>query len=86
LRKLDIPVHWAFADDDRNVPTALCVERLRALEPGHDYSWTIVHSTHTVLDLPSRLNSDTARSRGCASPLWPDVARFVREHGIVSPG
>ena len=34
LARLSIPVHWVFADDDRNVPTELCIERLQKLAPG----------------------------------------------------
>ena len=83
LRRLSIPVHWVFADDDRNVPTELCIERLRALLPGHDYSWTVVHATHTLLELPSGLNDDIARSRGFASALWPDIGDWLRARRIV---
>jgi pimeloyl-ACP methyl ester carboxylesterase len=83
LRKLSIPAHWVFADDDRNVPTTLCIERLRSLQAGHDFTWTIVHATHTLLDIPSGLNSDIARSRGFAARLWPDVGRFLRAHRIL---
>jgi dienelactone hydrolase len=83
LRKLGIPVHWVFVDDDRNVPTALCIERLRALQGGHDFTWTVVHATHTLLELPSGLNVDIARSRGFASGLWPDVGAFLRKQGVV---
>jgi dienelactone hydrolase len=83
LRRLSIPVHWVFTDDDRNVPTELCVERLRAVESGHDFTWTIVHATHTLLEIPSGLNVDIARSRGFASTLWPDVRDFLRAHGIA---
>ena len=86
LRRLGIPVHWVFADDDRNVPTQLCIERLRALQDGHDYSWTVVHATHTLLELPSGLNAEIARSRGFATELWPDVGAFLRTHGIVRNG
>ena len=43
LRRLSIPVFWVFTDDDRNVPTQLCVERLEQLRPGHEFSWTVVH-------------------------------------------
>jgi pimeloyl-ACP methyl ester carboxylesterase len=83
LRKLTIPVHWIFADDDRNVPTQLCIERLQQLQTGHEFSWSVVHATHTLLDLPSGLNVDIARSRGFATTLYPEVGRFLRAHAIV---
>jgi pimeloyl-ACP methyl ester carboxylesterase len=83
LRKLTIPVHWIFADDDRNVPTQLCIERLQQLQTGHEFSWSVVHATHTLLELPSGLNSDIARSRGFAATLFPEVGRFLRSRQIV---
>ena len=83
LRKLTIPVHWVFADDDRNVPTQLCIERLQPLQAGHDFTWTTIHATHTLLELPSGLNSDIPRSRGFGSTLFPSVAAWLTEHKIV---
>jgi pimeloyl-ACP methyl ester carboxylesterase len=83
LRRLTIPVHWVFADDDRNVPTELCIERLRPLQAGHDFTWTTIHATHSLLELPSGLNSGLARSRGFGSTLFPSVAAWLREHKIA---
>ena len=84
LRRLPIPVHWVFADDDRNVPTELCVETLEQLKAGHDFTWDVVHATHTLLDLPSGLNSGIPRSRGFATELFPSVGAFLRRVGVVS--
>jgi dienelactone hydrolase len=83
LRKLSIPMHWVFADDDRNVPTQLCVERLQQLQSGHDFTWSTIHATHTLLELPSGLNADVPRSRGFASTLFPSVAAWLAERKIV---
>jgi pimeloyl-ACP methyl ester carboxylesterase len=83
LRRLTIPVHWVFADDDRNVPTQLCIERLRSLQAGHDFTWTTIHATHTLLELPSGLNADIPRSRGFGSTLFPSVAAWLTEHGLA---
>jgi pimeloyl-ACP methyl ester carboxylesterase len=83
LRKLTIPVHWIFADDDRNIPTQLSIERLRKMKAGHDFTWSVIHATHTLLDLPSGLNDDIARSRGFATTLFPEIGRFLRSHRIV---
>jgi pimeloyl-ACP methyl ester carboxylesterase len=83
LRKLSIPVFWVFADDDRNIPTQLSIERLQQLQTGHAFSWSVVHATHTLLELPSGLNADIARSRGFATTLYPEVGRFLRAHAIV---
>jgi pimeloyl-ACP methyl ester carboxylesterase len=85
LRKLAIPVHWIFGADDRNVPTALCVERLQELQAGHDFSWTVVHATHTLLELPSGLNKDIPRSRGFAATMFPSLSDWLREKKIVRP-
>jgi pimeloyl-ACP methyl ester carboxylesterase len=84
LRRLAIPALWVFADDDRNVPTELCVERLRALRAGHDFAWTVVHATHALLDLPSGLNADIPRSRGFASRLFPALRDWLRGRGVVA--
>jgi uncharacterized protein len=84
LAKLAIPVHWVFADDDRNVPTELCIERLRQLRPGHDFTWSVIHATHSLLDVPSGLNADLIRSRGFGSGLFTSVGRWLRERRIVS--
>jgi hypothetical protein len=83
LRRLTIPVHWVFAADDRNVPTQLCIERLQPLQQGHDFTWTTIDATHTLLELPSGLNADIPRSRGFGSTLFPAVATWLAEHKIV---
>jgi fermentation-respiration switch protein FrsA (DUF1100 family) len=83
LRELAIPVHWLFADDDRNVPTGLCVERLERLKQGHDFTWDVVHATHTLLELPNGLNESIPRSRGFARDLFPSVGAFLRRIGVA---
>jgi pimeloyl-ACP methyl ester carboxylesterase len=83
LRKLSIPAFWVFADDDRNVPTQLCIERLTALQPGHDFTWTVIHATHTLLDLPSGLNDEIPRSRGFGAGLFSRVAEWLRARAIA---
>ena len=83
LRRLSIPVHWVFADDDRNVPTDLCIEALQGLKDGHDFTWDVVHATHTLLELPSGLNSDIPRSRGFARGLFPSIDAFLRRIGVA---
>ena len=83
LAKLAIPVFWVYADDDRNVPTDLCIDRLQALKPGHDFSWTVLHGTHALLELPSGLYSSLAQSRGFLDGLYPAVGDWLRSRGIV---
>ncbi len=83
LRKAAIPIHWVFADDDRTVPTQLCIESLERLRPGHEFSWTVVGATHTLLELPSGLNADIPRSRGFARGLFPSVGEFLRRIRVV---
>jgi dienelactone hydrolase len=80
LRRLTIPAFWVFTDDDRNVPTQLCIERLEQLRPGHDFSWTVVHATHSLFDLPGGLNSALPRTRGFAVGLWSRVGGWPRDH------
>ena len=84
LAKLSIPVFWVFADDDRNVPTELCIERLQALKSGHDFSWTVVEGTHALLQLPNGLYSSLAQSRGFLTGLYPAVGAWLRSRSIAS--
>jgi dienelactone hydrolase len=83
LAKLVIPVFWVYADDDRNVPTELCVERLQALKAGHDFSWTVLHGTHALLELPTGLYSSLAQSHGFLDGLYPAVGDWLRRRDIV---
>jgi dienelactone hydrolase len=84
LRKVRVPIHWVFAEDDRTVPTRLCIESLEHLRPGHDFSWTVVDATHTLLELPSGLNVDLPRSRGFGRGLFPSVGSFLRRIGVAA--
>jgi dienelactone hydrolase len=84
LAQLSIPMFWVFADDDRNVPTELCIDRLQAARAGHDFSWTVLHGTHALLQLPSGLYSSLAQSRGFLGGLYPAVGDWLRSRGIAS--
>jgi dienelactone hydrolase len=84
LAGLSIPVLWVYGDDDRNVPTKLCLERLELLRPGHDFSWVVLHTTHTLLDLPSGLNADVPRSDGFARGLFAALDGWLRARHIAS--
>jgi pimeloyl-ACP methyl ester carboxylesterase len=84
LAKLAIPVFWVYADDDRNVPTELCVERLQALKAGHDFSWTVLHGTHALLELPTGLYSSLAQSHGFLDGLYQAVGEWLSSRGITS--
>lgn len=83
LARLSIPVHWVFADDDRNVPTELCVESLRKLTPAHDFTWSVIHATHTLFDLPSGLNRDIPRTRGFGAGFFSGIGDWLRSRSIV---
>ncbi|MGZ4348576.1 MAG: hypothetical protein ACXVFB_15165, partial [Gaiellaceae bacterium] len=76
-------VFWVFGDDDRNVPTALCVEALQQLDAGHDFSWQVLPMTHALLELPTGLYASLARSRGFAPGLFPAVGDWLRGHGLT---
>jgi dienelactone hydrolase len=83
LAKLAIPVFWVYADDDRNVPTELCIDRLQTLKAGHDFSWTVLEGTHALLQLPDGLSSSLARSRGFLTGLYPAVGAWLRSRSIA---
>jgi dienelactone hydrolase len=84
LRRLSIPVFWVYGDDDRNVPTELCVERLRTIAAGHDFTWTVLPMTHALIDLPNGLYSSLSRSRGFNAGLFPSVGDWLRRRRLVS--
>ena len=86
LRALSIPVLWVYGDDDRNVPTELCVERLRSIQAGHDFDWVVLHMTHALIDLPTGLYASLPQSRGFTAALFPSVGAWLAAHGVaVSP-
>ncbi len=84
LRRLSIPVFWVYGDDDRNVPTELCVERLASIRAGHDFSWVVLPMTHALIDLPNGLYSSLSRSRGFNAGLFPAVGDWLRSRRLVS--
>ena len=83
LRKLTVPALWLFGADDRNVPTELCVERLQALEDGHDFHWAVLQSPHTPFLLPTGLLASLPRSPGFDPAFLPAVGDWLRGHGIT---
>jgi pimeloyl-ACP methyl ester carboxylesterase len=83
LQRLTIPVFWVFGDDDRNVPTPLCVERLQPLQAGHDFSWTVLPMAHSLIDLPSSLYSSLRQFRGFAAGLFPVIGDWLRSRRVV---
>jgi uncharacterized protein len=86
LRQLRIPALWMFGSDDRNIPTELCIERLQALEAGHDFSWTVLPTTHTPLVLPTGLLSSLAQSPGFDPRFFPAIADWLRRHDLTAGG
>jgi pimeloyl-ACP methyl ester carboxylesterase len=83
LRKLRIAALWMFGGDDRNVPTELCVERLKALKPGHDFTWAVLPTAHTPLVLPTGLLSSLPQSPGFDRGFFPAVAAWLRGHKLT---
>ena len=83
LAKLDIPMLWVFGDDDRNVPTELCVAALQKLRAGHDFTWAVLPMTHALLLLPDGLYSSLGRSPGFAPGLYPAIGDWLRSRGIA---
>ena len=84
LRKLTIPALWMFGSDDRNVPTELCVARLQALKPGHDFSWVVLPTAHTPLVLPTGLLSSLPQSPGFDRGFFPALAGWLRDHSLIA--
>jgi pimeloyl-ACP methyl ester carboxylesterase len=84
LRALSIPVLWTFGSDDRNVPTELCVEQLQALKPGHDFSWVVLPTTHTPIELPTGLLASLPQSPGFDPGFFPAIGDWLRGHGLPS--
>jgi pimeloyl-ACP methyl ester carboxylesterase len=80
LRRLSIPLLWMYGSDDRNVPTELCLERLRPLERTHDYSTVVLPTTHTPLILPTGLLTSLPRSPGFDHRYFPAVGTWLRRH------
>jgi pimeloyl-ACP methyl ester carboxylesterase len=83
LRKLTIPVLWVYGDDDRNVPTELCLERLRSVAAGHDFSLVVLPMTHALIDLPNGLYSSLRQSRGFNAGLFPALGEWLRSKGVA---
>ena len=83
LAKLHIPVFWTFGEDDRNVPTVLCVEALEALKPGHDFSWVVIPMTHTPIVLPNGLFSSLGQSTGFHPEFFPAIGDWLRSRSIA---
>jgi pimeloyl-ACP methyl ester carboxylesterase len=82
LRRLAVPALWMFGSDDRNVPTELCVERLQALKPGHDFSWVVLPTTHTPLVLPTGLLSSLPQSPGFEPGFFPALGSWLQGHHL----
>jgi pimeloyl-ACP methyl ester carboxylesterase len=83
LRRMQIPAFWMYGSDDRNVPTELCIERLEALKAGHDFTWTMLPTTHTPLILPTGLLSSLGRSPGFDARFFPAIENWLRRHRLV---
>lgn len=83
LRRLQIPALWMYGSDDRNVPTELCIERLEGLKAGHDFTWTVLPTTHTPLILPTGLLSSLDRSPGFDARFFPAIENWLRSHRLV---
>jgi len=76
-------VLWMYGSDDRNVPTELCVDRLRTLRTGHDFQWIVLPTAHTPLVLPTGLLSSLPRSPGFDPRFFPGVDSWLRARGIT---
>jgi pimeloyl-ACP methyl ester carboxylesterase len=86
IRALRIPVLWLYGGKDMTVPTPLCVpvlERIKA-ETGADLSWIVLpNATHGLLEVPSGLVDESAKSRGYPPDMLPAVSAWLRAHGLT---
>jgi hypothetical protein len=77
-------VLFVFGDDDRTVPTELCVEALLRLKASHDFSWVVLPMTHALLELPTGLYASLPRSHGFAPGLYPAIADWLRSRAQLT--
>jgi pimeloyl-ACP methyl ester carboxylesterase len=83
IRRLQIPMLWMYGSDDRNVPTELCLERLAALKPGHDFSTVVLPTTHTPLILPTGLLSSLPQSPGLDPRFFAAIGDWLHGHRLT---
>jgi len=82
LSRLQIPMLWMYGSDDRNVPTELCLERLNALRPDHDFTTVVLPTTHTPLVLPTGLLSSLPQSPGFDPRFFPVIGDWLHRHRL----
>jgi pimeloyl-ACP methyl ester carboxylesterase len=78
LRRLHIPGLWMFGSNDRNIPTELCVDRLKSLKRDHDYSSIVLPTAHTPLILPTGLLASLPSSPGFDHRFFPAIQAWLR--------
>jgi pimeloyl-ACP methyl ester carboxylesterase len=83
LRRLAVPALWMYGADDRNVPTELCIARLRAVQPGHDFTWRVLPTAHTPLVLPNGMLGSLPRSPGFDPRFFAILGAWLRDRGIT---
>ncbi len=86
IRALRIPALWVWGSNDRHVPTALCVERLKPLlgTPGTDLAYIVLpRANHGLLDSAHGLSSEVDTSSMLAPGLFPALDDWLRSHGLA---
>lgn len=85
IRKLRIPALWLFGGRDEHIPERLSVRRLEPIahEPGRDFSIEVYpNANHALVETETGLTSEMLHSDRFAPGLFPDVAAWLREHGL----
>jgi dienelactone hydrolase len=77
LAALQVPTLWLLGNNDRTVPTLICVEILAAL---HKPNFTVqmLPTGHGLLVNPTGLAADDERSPGLAPALVPTITDWLR--------
>lgn len=88
IQKLRIPALWLYGGLDKHIPARLSVRRLEPLvrEPGRDFSIDVFpNANHALVETQTGLTSEMLQSDRFASGLFPDVAAWLRDHGLSPP-
>jgi uncharacterized protein len=87
IRQLRIPALWLYGGLDKHIPSRLSARRLEPLarEPGRDFSIEVFpNANHALVETQTGLTSEMLLSDRFAPGLFPDVAAWLRDHGLLA--
>ena len=85
IQQLRIPALWIYGGLDKHIPARLSVRRLEPLvrEPGRDFSVEVFpNGNHALVETQTGLTSEMLGSDRFAPGLFPEVAAWLRKHGL----